>query len=136
MGSPESDLLSIKIAKERNLKLVVMTDDFFRFKADKILRNVGPQEFLYLMNSADYVVTDSFHGVAFSLIFEKQFVFSDFNSVTQERACDLLERINIPKDTYQYKNKENIEYGQVNKNLWSLIEEAKNYIKMCCEKYE
>ena len=88
------------------------------------------------MKSADYIVTDSFHGVAFSLIFEKQFAFSDFNSKTQARACDLLERVSIPKDIYQYKSKENIEYCQVNENLCRLVEESKNYIKMCCEKYE
>ena len=33
----------------------------------------GPQEFLYLIHHAKYVVTDSFHGCVFSIIFKKPF---------------------------------------------------------------
>lgn len=35
--------------------------------------NIGPAEFISLIRYADAVVTDSFHGTAFSIIFEKQF---------------------------------------------------------------
>lgn len=37
------------------------------------IRNVGPSEFLSLIRYADAVVTDSFHGSAFSIIYRKQF---------------------------------------------------------------
>jgi hypothetical protein len=35
--------------------------------------DAGPAEFLYLLNKAGYVVTNSFHGTAFSINFNKQF---------------------------------------------------------------
>lgn len=39
----------------------------------KITYDTGPEEFLNLMYHARFVVTNSFHGLAFSLIFEKPF---------------------------------------------------------------
>lgn len=36
--------------------------------------SVGPQEFLFLMHNATYVITNSFHGMAFSIIYRKKFV--------------------------------------------------------------
>lgn len=39
----------------------------------KQLYNAGPAEFLYLIKNAAMVVTDSFHGTAFSLIFGKKY---------------------------------------------------------------
>lgn len=35
--------------------------------------NIGPLDFVNLIDKAQYVCTDSFHGCAFSLIFQKQF---------------------------------------------------------------
>lgn len=37
------------------------------------LKSVSPTEFLYLIEHAEYVVSNSFHATMFSLIFEKQF---------------------------------------------------------------
>lgn len=33
----------------------------------------GPSEFLYLFSNAQYIITNSFHGTVFSLLFEKEF---------------------------------------------------------------
>lgn len=50
-------------------------------KAHRHMRNIGPEEFLYLIKNAEAVVTDSFHAIIFSWIFEKDFkVFMRFNS--------------------------------------------------------
>lgn len=40
----------------------------------KNLRDIGPKEFLGYINSAEYIITNSFHGTAFSIIFEKLLV--------------------------------------------------------------
>ena len=40
---------------------------------DVRLYDVGPREFIYLLRKSQYVVTDSFHGTAFSILFNKQF---------------------------------------------------------------
>ena len=41
--------------------------------ADEIVKGKGPDYFVNLIRNAQYVLTDSFHGVAFSIINEKQF---------------------------------------------------------------
>ena len=46
------------------------------------------------MKNADYVLTNSFHGTAFSVIFEKQFMVIP-HSNTGNRVTELLDRINL-----------------------------------------
>ncbi len=50
----------------------------------------GPSEFLGYIHQASYVVTNSFHGVAFSIIFEKQFM-AFLHSSRGERVLNLLQ---------------------------------------------
>lgn len=57
----------------------------------KIISAAGPNEFLWLFQHASYVVTSSFHGVAFSLIFEKQFYAVTGNANHDNRIRSLLE---------------------------------------------
>lgn len=130
MNSAESDAAARKIAKEKKLKLVVMTDGFLKWHADKLLRDVGPKEFLYLMDNADYIVTDSFHGVAFSLIFEKQFYFCDSNPGTNGRGLDLLQKagIELPDFTNIKVTEKRVNYINVKHRLSGYIDNSKNFI--------
>lgn len=63
-----------RIAKKNNLKIIAFRDLYPRFYADKALWNTGPIEFISYIKNADFVVTNSFHCTAFSLIFGKEFV--------------------------------------------------------------
>lgn len=64
-----------KIAREKGLKVWCITQhaDVRYKRVDKLIFDAGPREFVGLFAKADYVVTDSFHGTSFSLIFEKEF---------------------------------------------------------------
>ena len=62
--------------------------------------NIGPSEFLSLISYADYIITDSFHGAVFSIIFNRQFfVFNrDSNKAKTSknaRLVDLLTNFNL-----------------------------------------
>lgn len=46
------------------------TRDSFRYGI-RSLRGMGPEDFINLIKNASFVVTDSFHGVAFSTVFNK-----------------------------------------------------------------
>lgn len=59
-----------------------------------IFEKAGPSEFVTLFAHAEYVVTSSFHGTAFSLIFNKQFV-TVAHPTTGSRQRDLLARIGL-----------------------------------------
>lgn len=68
--------LAKKIAKELHAEVVNIKDGFLRMKGDegiKHLYDVGPREFISLFSKAVYVITDSFHGTAFSINFNIPF---------------------------------------------------------------
>lgn len=88
----------------------------------KGLGNVGPREFLWLINHAKAVVTTSFHGTAFSLIFETQ-VKALINPVAPSRIAHLLDIAGIDLQ------KKEINYQQVTRNLRRHIEASKQYLK-------
>lgn len=79
----------------------------------------GPLEFINLIRHAEYVITNSFHGTVFSIIFHKKFwVFP--NCQTGSRITDLLDLLNISDRTiYAYdefllkKYNQNIDYERV-----------------------
>ena len=50
--------------------------------------NCGPGEFLYYIRNADLVITNSFHGTAFSLIYHKNFV-----TIRNDKRNDRMEQI-------------------------------------------
>ena len=62
-----------KLAEYHGLKVVQINRIQNKYHLDKLYPCISPAEFLGLVQYADYIVTNSFHAVAFSLIFEKQF---------------------------------------------------------------
>ena len=136
MASPASDQAARDLANEKGLKLVVMTEGLLRFRADAVLRDVGPEEFLHLLAHADFVVTDSFHGVAFSIILEKQFVFSDVSSGTNERGLNLLEKAGICETAYAktYSAANKIDYETVRKKIDIFKNTSKTYLESAVAK--
>lgn len=69
-----------KIAKQLKLEIKIIPTFFKDLdRSGCIKKSVGPADFLSLIKNASYVCTDSFHGVAFSINYEKNFcVFERF----------------------------------------------------------
>ena len=80
-----------KIAKEKNLPLISNKNDISFFT------NPLPNDFLSWLLNAEYVVTNSFHGTVFSLLFHKQFVSHILNSSGETKKCivELLKTVNL-----------------------------------------
>lgn len=95
-----------EIAKILNLKII----NFRRKKIKNVISkyHVGPDGFLNLFNNTELVITNSFHGLAFSLIFEKDF-FIFPHSKTFSRTENLLEKVNLTNRII----KENIDYDSL-----------------------
>ena len=55
---------------------------------------IGPAEWLYAMDNASYVITDSFHGTAFSILFEKE-NFISLASSTNSRIITLINSLGM-----------------------------------------
>lgn len=58
------------------------------------INNVGPKEFIWLIQNAECICTNSFHATAFSTIFKKKLIHIP-NSKSPERTVSLLARVGI-----------------------------------------
>lgn len=63
-----------RLSDRTGLKIYYLNQNmFFKEKGFIYKRGVSPIEFLNYIQDAEYIVTNSFHGTAFSIIFEKKF---------------------------------------------------------------
>lgn len=103
---------------------------------DRCFSEEGPQAFISLVQNAQFVVSNSFHATAFSLIFKKQFsVFNRFEKINT-RMRDLteaagLKRLIIDAEDEKYEPVF-IDYNRVSARLESLIQQSYHFIERVC----
>ena len=129
-----SEELNIKIVNLAHFSGYCEADVDF---ADEDLYNVSPQDFIYLIENAKYVCTDSFHCTAFSIQYHKNFtVFHRFKSTdtksTNTRLHSLLGQLGLEDHiTSDGKNVEvsKIDYNYVDDKLQLLRKESNAYMQ-------
>lgn len=85
------------IHEETGYPVVLVDRGAFRgIYHQKLILDAGPQEFLWILRNSYMVVTSSFHGTAFSLIFKKDFLVFN-NPKTPERITNLLELTDVQR---------------------------------------
>lgn len=66
---------------------------------------IGPSEFLYLVDHASIVLTNSFHGTVFSILFNRQFISFTRGDVRDDtRISDLLDAFDLQREGQNYTN--------------------------------
>lgn len=109
-----------KIAKEKNLKIVKIGLDFIYSK--NIYKNyqfASPNDFIYLFRHADFILTNSFHGIAFSVNFNKQFLAVSPKTYNT-RLVSILSLFDLSNNLIKDENYgeiEKIDYEVINKKL-------------------
>lgn len=104
----------------------LIINDFY--DEENMLKEPSIEEWLAMVSNSEFFVTDSFHGLCFALIFEKQFVvvFDKKSWRGFERIRDILERLSledriIPEDddcnAIDIIKKNSINYSEVNRKL-------------------
>ena len=85
---------------------------------DRILCNLMPLELLWYIDHAALVLTDSFHGTAFSINFGKNFV-AVINRKNPSRVENLLQQLNLEdrKDNVVCEVNKPIDYSYVGNRL-------------------
>lgn len=127
--SDESVKLAELIAKNKNLDIVEIHAGYEKHNSGKGKYNVGPQELLGYIINADYVITTSFHGIALSILFEKEFYA--INKGANQRLLNLLSILGIEDRLLtNYKNLGNkrIDYSIVNDKLIPYIISSKEFL--------
>jgi hypothetical protein len=107
----------------------------FRF-ADKIIYDAGPAEFLGWIKAADYICSNSYHGISLSIAFHKNFV-ATADSGSNIRSQSLLRRLGLQtrqvldatglQNDYIFYN--NINYDHVGVSLRSARDESLEYLR-------
>lgn len=69
-------------------------DPFLNYVPDLHLKDASPSDFVELFNQAAFVITNSFHGVCFSVNFNKSFVVTE-PPTGRNRILNLLEQVEL-----------------------------------------
>lgn len=139
IGYPEAEKNRIaEFAKKRELEVVILPynrqNSLNGFKKEF---GLSPEQFLNYIAHAEYVFTNSFHGLAFSILFQKQFALlgcaDDDGIAKRERLVDLLEQFRIGDRSFENAHTD-IDYNAVNELMQIKLSESKKYIKENIEK--
>ncbi len=109
-------------------------------KGEKIYADIA--EFLTLVRDADFVLTDSFHGIAFSVNFRKSFAAvkrADIDSGKHTRVNDFLSKIGLADRIVTEENIDTFKFSEINyeeseKVLQSWIISSEEYFRNSLEK--
>lgn len=137
-GSKYIQELCDNIAGRLGCKVVNMKINFRKDDSEKMtdLFDLGPQEWVGLISGASYVVTDSFHGTAFSINFNKPFTtlvnpVSNMNSrvLSILKIMGLEDRIIYDDGTRKMPKELYVDYTEVNKRMEEWRHKSLSFIK-------
>lgn len=121
-----------KYGRQHNLPVVCITSTNRPRPGVKCIKDAGPEQWLKLFAESAYVFTNSFHGLAFSLIFEKQFSIELLPppATTNTRLLELLSKVDLADrvmDNGQY-TPDTIPFDAVRSRLEALRSDSLHYI--------
>lgn len=101
----------------------------------KQILNAGPKEFLQWYRNASYVVTNTFHGTVFSIIFEKEYISIPLAG-REDRVLNLSEKLSLNNRLMEKFDKasidvvldDSINYDSVKKKIENERKKATAYI--------
>lgn len=127
-----------KIAKKLGMPVKVIPVFEKDFKRDGcITEPLGPAEFLSYIKNASYVCTDSFHGTAFAINFNKNFCvferFKDKDPINQNsRIYNILDLLDLREHLFTGsfdKVIASVDYSKTNKKLDKMKSKSTTFLK-------
>lgn len=140
IGYPQEEMRKIRaFAKKRKLDVVILP-----YNRKNCLNGfekafgLSPKEFLNYIANAEHVFTNSFHGLAFSLLFEKQFTLLGCDSAEGDakrvRLIEMLQQLGVEDQGFEMREKVN--YQKTKQILECRIQDSKKYITDAIENRE
>ena len=133
------------ISNKMNLRFnnVILKERISNFS--NMVCDLSVEDWLYMIKKSNFVIADSFHGLCFSIIYNKDFVFiNEYKHKNDNRIYSLLKMFGLEdRIIYEYDIEKidvilskNINYELVNKKLKYYIDLSLNYLKesFTCEK--
>lgn len=113
-------------AKKNNVKIYSLYKNDY---CDKCFEDYGPDVFLFLIKNASFIISNSFHATAFSIIYEKQFAVIKRQEGINSRIIDLLDSFGIyDRVVSKYQDFDNINYESTIDKRQVLIQNSKDYL--------
>lgn len=128
--SEEIKQIALKIHKATGWKIYGVGP----FRERWVHRNfvdAGPLDFVKLISKAQYVISNSFHATAFSLILERNFCVVNRKEGINERMKSILEDVGLGHrilSAFTSEQLEDIDYTEVNKKLFDVIDFSKTWL--------
>lgn len=131
LDTPESTSFANKFSKKTGLPIYEITKKYgFRYLGKRYLHSASVPEFLSLIRDARYVISNSFHGVALSVILEKQFYAVGMEN-RSDRVESLLKVLGISgrylKDA-SLEEIEPIDYEDIRRSLASFSGDSRQFL--------
>lgn len=134
--------LANKLSKEMNAKVICYSNGKLYDNLLYSFDGVNPKEFLRLIDDADFIITSSFHGVAFSLALEKQF-YTVPHPTRGSRMIDLLVSLGLEdllvtemSDDGEGLCLNKIDYSDVNSKLNKMRNDSVQFLCDSLQKYK
>lgn len=129
------------LSKRLKKKVVVLAPEWPKKEKDFVnIIDAGPEEFLALIKNAYLVCTNSFHGTALSIVFNKNFYVLDRYDGLDSRKTGILKQLDLMNrmvqgaETLEGLNIEDINYIEVNDKLNRLRYESEKFIMNAIQK--
>jgi len=125
--------LANRIAAEKGYKVISYSKVKNYNNAIKSFRYASPEEFLGLIRNSEFILSTSFHGVAFALIYNKPF-YAVPHTTRGTRVIDLLNMFNLGERIVYTSSEVNevlyaVDYSEVNEIIRESKELSIKYLK-------
>lgn len=128
----ELKTLAVKIAEKLNIEVIEITSHPI-IPGKGLIQMASPSEFIGYFQNASFIVTTSFHGLAFAITYNKEFYCLKQNSDADLRLLSLLNKLNLENrflEIGEEPNFETINYTKVNEKLDKEVELSTEYLKI------
>lgn len=113
--------------------------ELYRNGIKSVLDKTSPEDFLSLIMNSEFVITDSFHGTAFSIISEKSFICVNYineNGVLKndERIINIISQLGLNdryisiKDIQTFDVTKKVNYRDITKKRMKMAEFSKKWL--------
>lgn len=125
-----------ELSKKTGLPIRTISYSKLHRKNAEYTFDAGPAQWLSHMLNADYVVTNSFHGFAFSVNFEKQFYYElpPHNSGVGSRLSDMAQTYGLTGRELRHRDESAINYAPVQEMLEKDREKSMEFIRSFLKK--
>jgi hypothetical protein len=127
----DTEKIAQHIANQLGVKVINLVAWVNRYKKNKY-QTASPEQYLALIRNAECIITTSFHGTAFSIIYNKPFYTIKLNDGKDSRVHSLINALKL-EERFIDKNDlpifSPIDYLKANKELETLRQDSQLYLK-------